>query len=64
MNGEEERGTGRCAHVQREISFRKEMEVEDLKVKLPETLYALGSLGVCTAWRLLGKSTYFLSESI
>lgn len=44
--------------------FRKEMEVEDLKVKLPETLYALGSLGVCTAWRLLGKSTYFLSESI
>lgn len=31
-------------HAQRQISFKKKMEVEDLKTETVETLYALRSL--------------------
>lgn len=44
MNRAEERRTDSITHVQRQISFKKELEVEELKTETPETLYALPSL--------------------
>ena len=32
--------------VQKQISFKKELEIEELKIETPETVYALGSLGI------------------
>lgn len=44
MRKKEEELAG-ISRAQRQIGFKKEMEVEDLKTETFETLYALGSLG-------------------
>jgi hypothetical protein len=41
------------SHVQRQITFKKELEVEELKIETPETPCPGQSL--CPVWRVLRK---------
>lgn len=43
--GREKNWQAGITHVHRQISFKKEMKVEDLKIETLETLHDLGSLG-------------------
>ena len=63
MNRAEEKRTGRQHPCSEKISFKKELEVEELKIETPETLYVLVSLGAQFG-KCWGKGLKFLSESI